>query len=136
MIVIVLLYFLSAINLMLKKMVIVYAQPIFFQGVRLVTAGFILLISFYIARPELFYVKKRDIGLFVQAALFFAYLSYVMSIVSLDDLSSARISFLFNLMRFITGLIRDYCFSESLPRMKFFVICLGLSGFMQLLLFR
>ena len=134
MIAIVLLYFLSAINLMLRKMVILHAQPIFFQGVRLVTAGFILLISFYARRPNLFYVKKKDIGLFVQAALFFAYLSYVMSIVSLDDLSSARVSFLFNLMPFITALIMYWFFSESLSRKKIIGLCLGLTGFLPLLL--
>lgn len=126
------LYLLSAINLILRKSIIKVSQPIFFQGIRLTVAGIIILGYLYLFRPAALRFKKSDIGLFFLVSLFFSYLSYVFAVVTLDDLSSARFGFMFNLSPFITAIIAYFYLSERLTKKQILSLVIGFIGFLPL----
>ena len=126
------LYFLSAVNLILRKSILAWSQPIFFQGVRLTLAGIVLLGYLYFFRPGTLHFKRKDIGIFFQVSLFFSYLSYLLAVTTLDDLSSARFAFMFNLSPFITAIIAYFYLSQKLTKMEVASLCLGFIGFLPL----
>jgi drug/metabolite transporter (DMT)-like permease len=130
---VIVLNFLFAINLILRKSILDCTQPLFFQGVRLVVAGAFLLGYLFFFNHSLLRFDRRDIGLFMQASLFFAYFSYVLSVVTLDDLSSARFAFMFNLSPFITALICFFLFKEKLNKKELLSLTIGFIGFMPLI---
>ncbi len=134
MVLIFILYFLSAINLILRKSILLFSQPIFFQGMRLTIAGGVILGYLYLFRPAALRLKKADIGLFFQVSLFFSYLSYVLAVVTLDDLSSARFAFMFNLSPFITAIISYFYLSETLNKKEVVSLIIGFLGFLPLVL--
>ena len=128
------LYFLFAVNLILQKMILVWSQPLFFQGMRLTLGGAIILGYLYLFRPTLLRFKKADLGIFFQVALFFAYLSYLFSVITLDDLSSARFAFMFTLAPFITAIIAYFYLGQKLNKLQIASLCLGFLGFLPLVL--
>jgi drug/metabolite transporter (DMT)-like permease len=130
---VIILNFLFSVNLILRKIILDCTQPLFFQGIRLTGAGVILLGYLYFYNRPLLRFQRHDVGLFFQAALFFAYLSYVLSVITLDDLSSARFAFMFNLSPFITALICFFYLHESLNRREIASLVIGFIGFMPLM---
>lgn len=130
---VIILNFLFSVNLILRKIILDCTQPLFFQGIRLTIAGIILLGYLYFYNRPLLRFQRKDIGLFFQASLFFSYLSYVLAVITLDDLSSARFAFMFNLSPFITALICFFYLHEALNRKEIASLIIGFIGFMPLL---
>ena len=130
---VIVLNFLFAVNLILRKIILDCTQPIFFQGVRLTGAGIVLLGYLYIYHRPLLRFQRRDIGLFFQASLFFSYLGYLLAVITLDDLSSARFAFMFNLSPFVTAIICFFYLHEKLNRKEIASLIIGFIGFMPLL---
>ncbi len=126
------LYLLFAGNLILRKLILDHAQPIFFQGVRLTVAGLFLLGYLFFFHRKWLHFARADIKLFFQAALFFAYLSYVLAVVTLGELSSARFAFMFNLTPFITAIISFFYLHEKLNKKEIASLFIGFIGFMPL----
>ncbi len=131
---VIILNFLFAVNLILRKVILDCAQPIFLQGIRLTVAGIVLLGYLYFYKRSLIKLQRQDIMLFFQASLFFAYLSYVLSVITMNDLSSARFAFMLNISPFITAIICHFFFKESLSRKEVASLILGFIGFMPLVL--
>lgn len=131
---VIILNILFAVNLILRKTILDCVQPLFFQGVRLTLAGCILLGYLYIRNRRLLRFNHKDVGLFFQVSLFFSYLSYVLSVITLDDLSSARFAFMFNLSPFITAIICYFYLHQTLTRREIISLIIGFIGFMPLLL--
>ncbi|TET34527.1 DMT family transporter [Candidatus Dependentiae bacterium] len=128
------LYFLSAVNLILRKMILAWSQPIFFQGMRLTIAGAVILGYLYLFRPAALRFKKADLGLFFQVALFFAYLSYLFSVITIEDLSSARFAFMFTISPFITAILAYFFLGQKLNKLEMVSLFLGFVGFLPLVL--
>lgn len=126
------LYFLFAVNLILRKLIIAHAQPIFFQGIRLSLAGLILLGYLFIANRDALRIKRKDIGKYFQVSLFFSYLSYLFAVITLDDLSSARFAFMFNLTPFITAILSFFILKERLNKKEIASLVIGFVGFLPL----
>ena len=131
---VIVLNFLFAVNLIFRKMILVCTQPLFFQGLRLIGAGAILLGYLYLRDQKKLRFAWHDIGLFFQVSLFFSYLSYVLSVITLEDLSSARFAFMFNLSPFITAIISYFYLKQSLTRKEFLSLLIGFAGFLPLLM--
>lgn len=128
-----LLNFLFAVNLILRKSILECSQPIFFQAVRLTGAGAILLGYLYFFHREQLRFYRKDILLFFQVSLFFCYLSYVLAVITLDDLSSARFAFMFNLSPFMTAIISYLYLHERLNKKEIASLLVGFVGFLPLL---
>jgi drug/metabolite transporter (DMT)-like permease len=126
-------YLFLASGLVLRKMILFHAQPVFAAGMRLVLAG-VLLLGYLLVMRRPMRIVWRDLFLFMQGALFFVYLSYVLAELTLEDLSSARFAFMFNLMPFITAIISYFYLGETLNKKQLGCLCLGFIGFMPLLL--
>ncbi len=124
---------LFAVNLILRKVILDYTQPIFFQGIRLTGAGILLLGYLYFYHRQLLRFQRRDIVLFFQVSLFFSYLSYLLGVISLVKLSSARFAFMFNLAPFITAIICFFYLHEKLNRKAIASLIIGFVGFLPLL---
>ncbi len=133
MIYVVILNFVLAASLLLRKAVLSVSKPIFYQGFRLTGAGIILLAYLYFFHRDQLRFKKADLGLLIQASLFFSYLSYVLAVITLDDLSSARYSFMFNLTPFVTAIIAYFYLNERLTKLEVASLILGFVGFLPLL---
>ncbi len=130
---IILLYFFFAISLTLTKLGLPYVQPIFFQGVRLITSGLFLLSYSYFFQSHTLRFDKKHAGLFFQIIFFLIYINAIFWILSLDDLSLARNSFLINLTPFITALFSYFYFAEILSSKKLLGMVIGFIGFAPLL---
>lgn len=129
---VILLYLFYAANLILRKLVLDHCQPIFFQGVRLTLAGILLLGYLYLFDKNKLRFFRKDIGIFFQTSLFFSYLSYLLAVVTLDDLSSARFAFMFNLTPFITAIICYFYLGERLSKKELLSLLIGFVGFLPL----
>ncbi len=130
---VIILNFLFAVNLLLRKSILNCTQPIFFQGVRLTGAGCVLLGYLYLYHRNELRFSRQDIWLFAQASLFFSYLSYLLAVITLDDFSSARYAFMSNLNPFITAIISNFYLHERLNRKEIASLCIGFIGFLPLL---
>lgn len=126
------LYLLFAFNLILRKFILAYAQPIFFQGIRLTLAGILLLGYLGIFNRTSLRMCRRDIWKFFQVSLFFSYLSYLFAVITLDDLSSARFAFMFNITPFLTAIMSYFYLKERLNKKEIASLCLGFLGFLPL----
>lgn len=126
------LYFFFAANLILRKMILNHCQPIFFQGTRLTLAGILILGYLFAFHRDWLRLERKDIPLFLQTSLFFSYLSYLFAVITLDDLSSARFAFMFNLTPFITAILSYFYLKERLTRKEFASLIIGFIGFMPL----
>src|SRR3990170_5145082 len=92
--------FLYAISFNLSKFGLLYAQPIFFIGLRFLVSGFIFLITVFLQQKSIF-IAKKDLWLFVQVSLFSFFLSGLMFMWSMQYLSSGKSAFIFSLMPFM-----------------------------------
>lgn len=126
------LYFLSAVSLILQKMILTLSQPFFFQGMRFTFAGAVILGYLYLFRPAALRFKKADLGLFFQIVFFFAYLSYLLSVITIGNLSSARFAFMFTLSPFITAILAYFYLGQKLNKLEILSLFIGFVGFLPL----
>jgi drug/metabolite transporter (DMT)-like permease len=129
---VVILNVLLAFGLILRKNVLIYAEPIFFQGSRLTVAGLAILGYLYFFNRNNMRLRKKDIGLFFLATIFFSYISYVFAVLTLDDISSARFTFAYNMTPFITAICAFFLLGEKLTSKQVISLLLGFIGFLPL----
>ncbi len=127
------LYALIASTYTVGKFALAYAQPIFLIGVRMILGGSLLL--GYVAcsitrRPK---ITMFDWSLFAGAAFFHVYASFILEFWSLQYVTSAKASFMYNLSPFITALLAALFLHERLTKRKFVGLIVGFVGTLPIL---
>lgn len=129
MIAVFILYAICASTFTISKWALFYSSPLFFMGVRMIGAAFILfayLTYKAIASKQSLRINiKRDGFLFFQAILFHTYLTYICDLWALDKISSAESAFLFDLSPFITALYAYMILRERMTFKKWIGLSLG-----------
>jgi len=125
---VIIMYMLFASTFTLGKVVLAYLDPIFFIGIRMLIAGFILLSYLYFFKREHLVLKKKHWKLFAQIALFHIYFAYVLESVALKYLTSFKVAFLWDLSPFIAAILAYFFLSEKMNAQKIIGLLIGFIG--------
>jgi drug/metabolite transporter (DMT)-like permease len=128
------LYALFASTFIIGREAVLAVPPMFFIGIRMILAGILLVGFVRIFNKESFKIKKEDLFWFAGIVLFHIYGSYVLEFISLQYLTGAKVSLLFNLSPFITALFSYFFFSEILSPKKWLGLLIGFLAFIPLLI--
>ena len=134
MLIIILLYALFGTSLMLSKMILVYAEPIFYAGSRMVFGGVLLLGYQYFFAREHFRLKKKHWYWFAQRIFFGIYISYIFRFWALDHMPTFKAAFLFNLSPFLSSLFSYYFFKEIITRKQWVGLIIGFMGLVPIII--
>lgn len=135
MLLIVLLYALFGLSFPLSKTILKIIDPMFYTGIRMVTAGLLLLAYQYFYAHHHFKFRLKNIWLYAQVALFGIYLTYILRFVGLATLTSAKTAFLFNFMPFFSAFYSYFFFKEKLTRQQWLGLLVGFIGFIPILIY-
>ncbi len=128
------LYAFLASSFIIGREAVLVVPPIFFIGIRMVLAGILLVGFVKFFRKEDFKLKKEDIFWFAGIVLFHIYGSFVLEFISLQYITGAKASLLFNLSPFITALFSYFFFGEILSFRKWMGLLIGFLAFIPLLI--
>jgi drug/metabolite transporter (DMT)-like permease len=129
MILIAFLYLVCASTFTISKAALQYVSPLFFIAARMLLAGSILLI-YYRWRCGKSSIASNHLFLFAQVILFTMYGSYVLDIVALNYLTSAKACLLYDLSPFISVLMSYLWFGEVMTSKKWLGLIIGCLGFL------
>lgn len=116
----------------LGKSSLLYATPVFAVSIRLILSA-VILFGLLLSLRRSFYIKWRDLLLFVSFA-FFLFYSYVPDFMVLPYISSTKWALIYTLTPFCTALIGYFQKSEHVSRMKMVGLCIGFVGMLPVLL--
>ncbi len=134
MVLLLILYAFFASTFIIGREAVLAVPPLFFIGVRMVLAGILLLGFVRLFRKESFKFHKKDLFWFVGIVLFHIYGSYALEFISLQYLTGAKVSLLYNLTPFITALLSYFFFREVLSAKKWVGLLIGFLAFIPVLL--
>jgi len=129
---ILLLFMLFASTFTIGKAALLYTEPIFFIGTRMLIAG-ALLISYQALRGKKLRFALSDVGLLAQICFFQYYLAFLLEFWALQYVSASKTCLLFNLAPFVTALISFFLLGEYLTKKKFIGLVVGFVGLMPIL---
>ncbi len=126
-------YALFAATFILGREVVATVPPIFFIGIRMLLAGSLLFCFIYYAHRKELKFKKSEIPWFLGIIFFHIYIAYVLEYISLQYLTGAQVSLLYNLSPFITGIL-SYCITqEKLTKNRILGLIIGFSACIPML---
>ena len=114
MLLIIVLYLLVAITIIIAKYSTSVADPLFFISARLMIAGLLLLVGYSIFSTNSWKIHKSDWIYFIQAIVFFSYLTFVLEFWVLPYVSALNVSLLYSLTPFITFVLAYLMFRETI----------------------
>lgn len=129
-----LLYALFASVFTIAKTGLMYAQPFFLVGTRMLLAGVLLLgYQVFFQKQRLSFDKKTWLRL-ILLAIFNIYLTNVFEFWGLRYLTSSKTCFIYSLSPFLSALFCYFLFSEKLTSKKWTGLLVGFLGFLPILL--
>lgn len=135
---ILLLFFLFANVFVLQKKSLLYAEPFFLIGIRMVIAGFLLLLFclFYFKKDIFLIKKKKHFLLYFLLSIFGIYLTNICEIWSMTVMDSSKVCLIYNLSPFVTALLSFLFLKEHLNLKKIFSLIIGFFSFIPLSLMK
>lgn len=134
MILIIILYALFAATFPIQKLALAYASPLVLVSLRMLLAGVLLLVHQFITNWSACKIMPKDLGLFVQVALFHIYLPFVPEYWALQYVSSFKINILYSFTPFISALLSYLLLRERLGSKKLLGLVVGLAGLLPLII--
>jgi drug/metabolite transporter (DMT)-like permease len=134
MILVFLLYALFASVFTISKTGLLYTQPFFFVGSRMVFAGLVLLAYQFLFRREKFVFKKTNLLKISGLAFFAIYLTNTFEFWGLQYLTSSKTCFIYSLSPFVSALFSYLIFTEKLSIKKWIGMLIGFAGMLPVLL--
>ncbi len=129
-----LLYALFASVFTIAKTGLLYVQPFFFVGTRMLLAG-ILLVSYQIfIKKQTLFLDRKTWGRLILLAIFNIYLTNVFEFWGLRYLTSFKTCFIYSLSPFLSAVFSYFLFSEKLTSKKWMGLMMGFLGFTPILL--
>lgn len=134
MVLLLVLYALFAMTFILAREAALAVPPVFFIAIRMICAGSLLLGFIRLRSKEKIQCKASELPWFLGIIIFHIYLAYVLEFISLQYLSAAKVSLLYNLTPFITAIFAYIFFKETLSARKWIGLLLGFCAFIPLLI--
>lgn len=129
-----LLYAMFASVFTIAKTGLMYSQPFFLVGTRMLFAGILLLIyQCFVQKQSLSFGRKTWQRL-ILLAFFNIYLTNAFEFWGLRYLTSFKTCFIYSLSPFLSALFSYFLFSENLTSKKWMGLLVGILGFMPILL--
>jgi len=116
---IIILYFILALTFVFAKNAVLICSPVFFIGVRMTIAGFLLLLPEIIRNKKLLpcCVKRSDVFLFVLVTFFHIYIPFLGEFWALQYVDALKVNFLFALTPFF-AIILESIFYQKIPSLQ------------------
>ncbi len=134
MILVFVLYSLFASVFVISKVGLIYAQPFFLVGSRMVVAGLIMLTYQWFMYRHLFVIKREHYLRLFSLAFFNIYLTNVMEFWGLQYLTASKTCFVYSLSPFLAAFFSFLVFHERLTKRKWLGLLVGFAGFFPILL--
>jgi|GEM_PF-1426747 len=115
------------------KKAVLNSDPFFLTAVRLIPAGFLLVVFSRLLRESLPKIKRKTIPLFAGLALFY-FLMDAFRFISLKYVPASHAALLSSLTPFITALVAHLMFKEVFPFKKLAALFLGLVAVLPLMI--
>lgn len=131
---IVLLYALFGGTFSLGKILVGYTQPFFLVGIRMLSAGSILLCYQYFNQKNNLRSIKNNTFLFLQAIIFTTYIPYFLRFWGLRYMTSSKASLLYSFSPFVSYFFSYFLSHEKIKVQKIIGLCIGFFGFLPFLL--
>ena len=129
-----LLYALFASVFTIAKTALIYTQPFFLVGTRMLLAGVLLLCyQIFINKQKLSFDKKTWWRL-ILLAIFNIYLTNAFEFWGLRYLTSFKTCFIYSLSPFLSAIFSYFLFTEKLTNKKWIGLMIGFFGFVPILL--
>lgn len=129
-----LLYALFASVFTIAKTGLMYVQPFFLVGTRMLLAGLLLLGYQYFVKKQTLSLGRKVWWRLILLAFFNIYLTNVFEFWGLRYLTSFKTCFIYSLSPFLSALFSYFLFSEKLTSKKWMGLFVGFLGFMPILL--
>ena len=133
MILILTMYALFASTFILGREVVAIVPPIFFIGIRMLIAGGLLFGYIFAKQRKNIQFKRSELPWFLGIIFFHIYAAYVLEYISLQYLTGAKVSLLYNLSPFITGLLAYVITKEHMTFQRWLGLGIGFAAFIPLL---
>lgn len=130
MLIVILLYALSASSLTIGRAIFNYVQPFFFLAVRMVGVGALLIAFSLLFKRDAIKIRKGDWHQFLLMAFFHVFLAFGLELVALQSIESHHASLFYNLAPFITALCSYFYFSEIMTKKKILGLIIGFCAFL------
>lgn len=130
-----LLYAVFSLTYPLGKYAMMYTQPIFFVGARMIFAGLVLFAYQKFFTNEKFYVYKEDRKYFFHLTFFAIYLSYCLQYWALPYVPATKWALLYTVCPFITAFFSYVHFAEKMTFKKIVGLLLAAIGLIPALLY-
>ena len=134
MILVILLYAMFASVFTIAKTGLLYTQPFFFVGSRMLLAGILLLGYIFFFQKQHFKFNKSHLGKFLLLAAFNIYITNCLEIWGLKYLTSFKTCFIYSLSPFFSALLSYFMLSETMSYKKWIGLFIGFAGFFPILL--
>ena len=134
MILLLVLYILSASTYILGVKALEFSGPFFYIAVRMSVGGALLLAYVWLRNRSAFQIKREDAWLFATMVFFHIYLSFNAEFWSLQYLSPAKGCMIYSLVPFLSALLSYVWFGETITFKKFLGLKIGILGFLPLIL--
>lgn len=130
---IVILYALFGGTFSLGKVLVTYAQPFFLVGIRMFSAGLLLLTYQYFRAKTAFRFEKKHWPLYLQVILFTTYIPYFLRFWGLRYMPSSKASLLYSLSPFVSYFFSYLICNEKIKFQKVIGLLIGFFGFLPFL---
>lgn len=133
MILLILIYAIFASSFLFGQAALIYTQPIFLIGLRMVAAGLILLFYSYFKNRESL-LKSIDKSLLIQLSIFHIFIPYVTEFWGLQYVGGAKTAILYSVSPFITALMDWFFHRTVLSSKKIAGLIIGFLGLVPVLM--
>lgn len=128
------LYALFASIFTIGKHALMYTEPFFLVGTRMILAGGVLIAYEYLFNRKSFALPKNLLFPIFFLALFNVFFTNAFEFWGLKYLSSSKTCFIYSLSPFAAAIISYFYFEEKITPVKFFGMCVGFAGFIPIFL--
>jgi len=128
MILVVILYALLAATFLLAKKAIMYANPCFLIGFRMICAGLVLVGYQAFVRKGGISIPRADWWLFFKASLFHIYFAFTLEFWALQYVTALKTTLIYSLTPFVAALLAFFLLHERLSLRKMVGIIVGMSS--------
>jgi len=131
---VVFLYMVIASTFTIGKAALEYLHPMFLIGLRMTTAGVLLLGYLYFFKRSALKFKRKHLFDFASIILFHIFFAFVAEFWALQYLNSSKVCLFYNLSPFITAIFSYFWFSEKMTTKKLLGLSIGFFAFLPVLI--
>ncbi len=131
---IILMYALFASSFSLGKVLVSFTTPLFLTGIRMFTAGIILIAYQFFWKGHRFHIHLKYWWLYLQIIVIGIYIAYGLRFWGLEYLSSSKTALIFNASPFFAAIYSYFFFDERITLKQWIGLIIGFLGLIPILI--